>query len=243
MLDGQTVFVTGGASGLGAQVCALALQAGATVAIADRHARSHAEHARAMDLPVASVGSRMLVLEIDVGRDDEVRDALAHVVAHTGRLDAVVNCAAIDVTAPIDTLEVDQWDDIVRTNLTGTFLVAKRAVDVMRPAGRGHIVNIASTASRRAWPNAAAYHATKWGVLGLSHALHAELRPYGIKVSAVLSGGMRTPFLFDRFPDLDPGLLMDPVEVARAVLFTLSTPEGVVVPEIMVLPMRETSWP
>jgi short-subunit dehydrogenase len=74
----------------------------------------------------------------------------------------------------------------------------------MKAQGGGHIVNIASTAAKRAWPNASAYHASKWGLLGLSHALHAELRPHRIKVSAVVAGGMRTPFLLDRFPDIDP---------------------------------------
>jgi NAD(P)-dependent dehydrogenase (short-subunit alcohol dehydrogenase family) len=149
-------------------------------------------------------------------------------------------------------LSGSDWDRIVRTNLTGPFLMAKYAAAAMGPktaqGGGGHIVNIASTASKRAWPNAAAYHATKWGLLGLSHALHAELRPQGIKVSAVVAGGMRTPFLLDRFlldrfPDIDPQVLQDPMNVARAVRFVLTQPEETVIPELMVLPMRESSWP
>ncbi|MCP2848960.1 SDR family oxidoreductase, partial [Salmonella enterica subsp. enterica serovar Typhimurium] len=76
----------------------------------------------------------------------------------------------------------------------------------------------ASTAAKRAWPNASAYHASKWGLLGFSHALHAELRPLGIKVTAVIAGGMRTPFLLERFPDLDPKVLQAPEAVAAAVV-------------------------
>lgn len=95
----------------------------------------------------------------------------------------------------------------------------------------------------RAWPNASAYHASKWGLVGLSHALHAELRGSGIKVSAVIAGGMRTPFLLERFPDIDVELLQDPMNVARAVKFVLTQPPETVIPEVMVLPMRETSWP
>lgn len=87
------------------------------------------------------------------------------------------------------------------------------------------------------------HHATKWGLLGLSHALHAELRPHGIKVSAVIAGGMRTPFLLDRFPDIDVSNLQDPANVAAAVRFVLLQPPETVIPEVMVLPMRETSWP
>jgi short-subunit dehydrogenase len=113
----------------------------------------------------------------------------------------------------------------------------------MKRRGFGHIVNIASTAARRTWPNASAYHASKWGLLGLSHALHAELRPYGIKVTAVIVGGMKTPFLLDHFPDIDVSTLQDPTVVARAVCFVVRQPRETVIPEIMVLPMRETSWP
>jgi short-subunit dehydrogenase len=113
----------------------------------------------------------------------------------------------------------------------------------MKAQGSGHIVNIASTAAKRTWPNASAYHASKWGLLGLSHALHAELRPHRIKVSAVVAGGMRTPFLLDRFPDIDPGVLQDPANVAATIRFLLTLPDETVIPEVMVIPMRESSWP
>jgi short-subunit dehydrogenase len=73
--------------------------------------------------------------------------------------------------------------------------------------------------------------------------MHAELRPQNIKVTAVIAGGMRTPFLLERFPDIDTGTLQDPSAVARAVLFALSSLAESVIPEMMVLPMRETSWP
>jgi NADP-dependent 3-hydroxy acid dehydrogenase YdfG len=80
-------------------------------------------------------------------------------------------------------------------------------------------------------------------LLGLSHALHVEARPHNVKVTAVVAGGMRTPFLLDRFPDLDPAVLQDPANVAETVRFVLSQPEETVIPEVLVLPMRETSWP
>lgn len=107
----------------------------------------------------------------------------------------------------------------------------------------GHIVNIASTAAKRAWPNASAYHASKWGLLGLSHALHAELRSQGIRVTAVVAGGMRTPFLLERFPELDAASLQDPDDVAGAILSALLLPPNAVIAELTILPLRETSWP
>jgi len=138
---------------------------------------------------------------------------------------------------------VADWDRILAVNLRGPFLMSKLALGVMRPRKRGHIVNIVSTAAKRAWANASAYHASKWGLLGLSHALHVEARPHNVKVTAVVAGGMRTPFLLDRFPDLDPAVLQDPANVAETVRFVLTQPEETVIPEVLVLPMRETSWP
>lgn len=159
------------------------------------------------------------------------------------RLDILINNAGIDVTVPVDELSIEEWDRIMGVNLRAPFLLSRLAFRHMKDRGRGQIVNIISTAAKRAWPNASAYHASKWGLLGLSHALHAEGRPHGIKVTAVVSGGMRTPFLLDRFPDIDPTTLQDPRNVAETVRFVLLQPDETVIPEVMVLPMRETSWP
>jgi NAD(P)-dependent dehydrogenase (short-subunit alcohol dehydrogenase family) len=164
-------------------------------------------------------------------------------VERFGRLDILVNNAGIDVTLPIAQLTPDDWQRMLGTNLSGTFLLARQASIHMRRDGGGHIINISATAARRAWPNASAYHASKWGLLGLSHALHAELRQHRIKVTAVIAGGMRTPFLLERFPDIDSATLQEPDKVAAAVLGLLTMPEASVVAEIMVLPMQETSWP
>jgi NAD(P)-dependent dehydrogenase (short-subunit alcohol dehydrogenase family) len=236
-LRGKVVIITGGARGLGAATAQALGVVGAQVVIADLDlARARERTAALADLHIPTVP-----VALDVGDEQQVQTLIAQVRERFGRLDVVVNNAAIDVTAPIGELSSADWDRVVRTNLTGPFLMSKYAADVM---GRGaHIVNVASTASKRTWPNAAVYHATKWGLLGLSHALHAELRPRGIKVSAVVAGGMRTPFLLDRFPDIDPKLLQDPMNVARTIRFVLTQPEEAVIPEVMIIPMRETSWP
>jgi len=242
-IKGMTVIVTGGSRGLGAAIAETLGEEGARLVIAD----ISADRAEQCASTLVERGIEAAALPLDVGDEAQVQKAIATVREKFGRLDVVVNNAAIDFTVPITELSAENWDRTVRTNLTGPFLMAKYAVEAMGPrtaqGGGGHIVNIASTASRRAWPNAAAYHATKWGLLGLSHALHAELRPQGIKVSAILAGGMRTPFLLDRFPDIDPNVLQDPKNVARAVKFVLQQPEETVIPEVMVLPMRESSWP
>lgn len=244
VLADRVVLITGGSRGLGAAIAQDLGEAGARIAIADLDA----DRAAARVATLAESGIEAVSYALDVGDERQVESVVTQVRERFGRLDVVVNNAAIDITVPIDELAADDWERVVRTNLTGPFLVTRHAVRAMGPrstaaGGCAHVVNVASTASKRAWPNAAAYHATKWGLLGLSHALHAELRPKGIKVSAVVAGGMRTPFLLDRFPDIDPGVLQDPANVARAVRFVLTQPDETVIPEVMVLPMRETSWP
>jgi NAD(P)-dependent dehydrogenase (short-subunit alcohol dehydrogenase family) len=234
-LTGKVALVTGGGRGLGAAICRELGAAGATVVCADIREDLAQEVADSIDNAMA--------LRLDVGRWAEVERAVDEIVVAQGRLDILINNAAIDVTLPVDELAVEDWNRILATNLSGPFLAAKAVLPTMKRQGGGHIVNIVSTAAKRAWPNASAYHASKWGLLGLSHALHAEVRPYNIKVTAVVSGGMRTPFLLDRFPDIDVGTLQAPENVARTVLFVLTQPRETVIPEIMVLPMTETSWP
>jgi NAD(P)-dependent dehydrogenase (short-subunit alcohol dehydrogenase family) len=238
-LKDQVALVTGGGRGLGAAICEALAEAGARVVVADLWPELANEVAGGL----SERGFDAFAHPLDVAREAAVAECLDAVLERYGKLDIVINNAGIDVTLPIDELSVEQWDRILDTNLRGPFLLSRCACAHMKPRRSGHIVNICSTASRRAWPNAAAYHASKWGLLGLSHALHAELRSHGIKVTAVIAGGMRTPFLFERFPDLDPALLQPPQAVAAAVVQVLSMPGASVIPEIMVLPMGETSWP
>lgn len=238
-LSGKVALITGGASGLGAALCGTLAQAGVGVVLAD--VNEAGAHAQALQLRDAGHDAEAAVLDV---RDADAAQAVVDaVLARRGRLDILVNNAGTDYTKAAAELTAEEWRRVIDTNLNGPFYLARSVVEPMRKAKSGHIVNIASTAAKRAWPNAAAYHASKWGLLGLSHALHAELRSLGIKVTAVIAGGMRTPFLLERFPDLDPGLLQDPFDVARAVRSVLQMPADSVVAELTVLPMRETSWP
>jgi NAD(P)-dependent dehydrogenase (short-subunit alcohol dehydrogenase family) len=113
----------------------------------------------------------------------------------------------------------------------------------MKQQGGGHIVNVASTAAKRAWANASAYHASKWGLVGFTRALGVEGRPYGVKATALVPGGMRTHFFDSLDPPPDLSTLQDPKNVARVILFVLSQPAECAVQEVIVTPLTETSWP
>jgi NAD(P)-dependent dehydrogenase (short-subunit alcohol dehydrogenase family) len=238
-LENKSVLVTGGGRGLGAAICRELSRGGAWIAVADRDQAT----AQATAGAIEADGGKAIGVKADLAQDTQAREAIDAAVQAFGRLDVLVNNAAVDYTLPIDELTLEQWDQVMRVNLRAPFVLSRFAAQVMRAQGGGQIVNIASTAAKRTWPNASAYHASKWGLLGLSHALHAELRPHRIKVSAIVAGGMRTPFLLDRFPDIDPGVLQDPANVAATIRFLLTLPEESVIPEVMVIPMRESSWP
>lgn len=238
-LKDQSVLVTGGASGLGAALCTQLARRGARVLVADLREDAAAQMARQL----TDDGGRAEALACDVRQPEQVEHAVRHIVDRFGCIDILLNNAGTDVTCSATDMEIAQWERVLRTNLHGPFMLARAAARQMMGQGRGQIVNITSTAAKRQWPNASAYHASKTGLLALSHALHAELRPAGIKVSAIVVGGMQTPFLLERFPDIDRSTLQDPANVALAICDILTLPATTVVPEITILPMRETSWP
>jgi NAD(P)-dependent dehydrogenase (short-subunit alcohol dehydrogenase family) len=236
MLQEKVCIVTGAGRGLGAAICEVLAAAGCNVVAAD--VQENAAHRIAEKLRGRGRG-----FLLDVTNEQQAGEVINRVISHFGRIDVLVNNAGVDRTVSVEEMSMQDWDRILSVNLRGPFIMSKLVLPAMKRSGSGHIVNIVSTAAKRAWANASAYHASKWGLLGLSHALHVEARPNNIKVTAVIAGGMRTPFLLDRFPELDPGVLQDPKNVAETVKFVLMQPEETVVPEVMVLPMRETSWP
>jgi NAD(P)-dependent dehydrogenase (short-subunit alcohol dehydrogenase family) len=238
-LRGTVALVTGGAQGLGAAICQTLGAACVVVVAADVQEERAAETVRA----ISADGGEGMALRLDVTDAAQAAEAVQQVVARYDRLDILINNAGLDVTLPVEELSVADFDRVLAVNLRGPFLLAKAVFPVMQRRGRGHIVNITSTAAKRAWANATAYHASKWGLLGLSHALHVEGRACGIKVTAIVNGGMRTPFILDRFPDTPLENLQDPKNVAETIRFLLMQPDETVIPEVTVLPVRETSWP
>ncbi len=238
-LRGRVALVTGGGRGLGEALCRSLAEAGAAVIAADVNHDS----AQAVAERLRGLGASASALALDVADEGQTAAVLETLMHAHGRLDFIINNAGIDKTVSVEELSVAEWERILAVNLTGPFIMSRAVFPILRKQGSGHIVNIVSTAAKRAWPNASAYHASKYGLLGLSYALHTEGRPHGIKVTAVISGGLRTPFLLDRFPDIDINNLQEPRHVADTVRFVLTQPPETVIPEVMVLPMRETSWP
>ncbi|MBD3881490.1 SDR family oxidoreductase [Phormidium tenue FACHB-886] len=238
-LSNKVMLVTGGGRGLGAAICQTLAEAGAIVIAAD----IRVDLAEQVAADIRERGMEAIAMPLDITNDQQVETTIQKIVEQYGHIDGLINNAGTDVTLSIEELSIEDWDRVMQVNLRAPFVLSKLVLPIMKQQGSGHIVNVTSTAAKRAWANASVYHASKWGLMGFNHALHVEARPAGVKVTAIVAGGMRTPFLLDRFPDIDPGVLQDPRNVADTIRYVLMQPGETVIPEVMVLPMRESSWP
>jgi NAD(P)-dependent dehydrogenase (short-subunit alcohol dehydrogenase family) len=222
------VVITGGASGLG---CAVAH------AVAESGGRPYVLDLRKPPFEVESV-------EVDLSDRKAAERAVAHAAKDMGGLDALVTAAGIDACGPIDKVPAAQWEKVIEVNLLGTAAVIRAALPHLEQS-RGRIVTVASTLGLRALPEASAYCASKFGVVGLTRALQAELTGR-VAVTLLIPGGMRTAFFDGRDEKYRPSAdasLNDPREVAHAVLFALTRPPGCELRELVITPEREPSWP
>ena len=182
-LLGKSALVTGGARRIGRGIALALAQAGAEVTITFRS--SQAEAAETVS-EIERLGCHALAVECDVRSELSVRSAVAAAVDRFGRLDIVVNSAAIFETASLDTLSLDQWDAVFETNARGPFLVAREALPHLR-AAKGRIVNIGSLGGIHAWASHAHYCASKAAVHSLTQAMAKAFAPE-VSVNCIAPG-------------------------------------------------------
>jgi NAD(P)-dependent dehydrogenase (short-subunit alcohol dehydrogenase family) len=223
------VIVTGGASGLGKAVAEAVAQAGGTPIVLDRRPAEH---------------DRFEHLEVDLAAPRFSEDAVRAVAERHGDLRGVVTAAGIDACGPLGEVDPEAWDRVVRVNLIGTAAVVRAALPALQ-RNRGRVVTVASTLGYRALPDATAYCASKFGVVGFTRALQVELAGR-VGVTLLVPGGMDTPFFDGRPEQYRPGpdaQLADPADVARTVVFALAQPPGFELRELVTTVSTEPSWP
>ena len=177
-LDGRVAIVTGGAQGIGKAIADKLAGEGATVVIADLDGDG-AERAA----PEGGAG-----MQVDISSEDDARRLVDDTVSHFGKLDVLVNNAAIVPFTAWDDVDFGEWRRIMAVNLDGTFLCCHHAQKPMREAGYGRIVNIVSNVILAGTPNLAHYVASKGGVFAFTRALAREIGKYGITVNSVAPG-------------------------------------------------------
>lgn len=224
----RNILITGGASGLGAAVVTAVTKESDTPLVLDQV------------VPAAGVEHQL----VDLADSRATAQAVAELSARCGGIDAVVTAAGVDRCGRLADVPTDEWEKVIQVNLLGTAAVIRAAMpDLIERQGR--VITVASTLGLRALPDASAYCASKFGVVGLTRALALEMAGL-VDVSVLVPGGMRTPFFDGRDPQYQPGpdaMLNDPADVAEAVMTMLRQPSGCVIRELVITPSMEPSWP
>jgi len=182
-LAGKSVFVTGGARRLGRAIALTLAHAGADVAVSYRSSESAAAATAAA---IAAIGRRSLAIPCDVRSEPSVRAAVAQVATAFGRLDILVNNAAVFASAALESLSLDQWDAVFETNARGPFLVARETLPQLR-AAQGRIINMGSLGGLHAWAGHAHYCASKAALHMLTQAMAKAFAP-DVSVNCVAPG-------------------------------------------------------
>jgi len=227
-IEGKVALVTGGTSGLGKAIALGLAEAGAVVIAGSRDPQKVA----AMSEELQATGSRSRTMTMNVAEPASVEEVFAKIRETEGRLDLLVNAAGITHKDPAIDMKLEDWERVLRTNLTGTFLCSQAAARLMKENGGGAIVNIASLASFVGLSWVAGYCASKAGVMELTKVLAVEWAEYGIRVNAIAPGVFPTPLnraLIEGTPrgkwmqnHAPMGRFGEPREVVGAVVFLCS---------------------
>ena len=224
---GKVAVVTGGTKGIGRAIAEGLLGVGASVVIGARTEADVREAERAL-------GERARGVVWDVRDPEQCRSGIETAVEAFGGLDLLVNNAGVGRWAPVETLSIEDWDAVIGTNLDGLFYCSHHAIPRLRKRGGGWIINIGSLAGKNAFPNGAAYNASKFGLIGFSEALMQEVRHEGIRVSYIMPGSVATPGFSSGAADWK----IQPEDIARIVLDLLAMPDRTLPSRVEVRPSR-----
>ena len=229
-LRDRVVLVTGGSRGIGAEVAVKAAAEGATVAVHYRTAPEAAQRTLAR-ISEGRAGAEADAFAADIAVGAEAEQLVARVIERFGRIDGLVNNAGLTLVGPFLETTTEQWEAVLRTDLTGAFHTCKAALPSMVERGSGTIVNLASRLGQIGVAETAAYSAAKAGLIGLTRSLAREFGPMGIRVNAVAPGVTITDMTTElvdsdegrrRLRDSALGRFGRADEVADAVIFLLS---------------------
>lgn len=225
-------IVTGAGRGIGRAVAHALAREGAAVALA---ARTRQELA-AVAAEIRQGGGRALAIPTDVAQDAAVEALVERTAGELGRVDLLVTAAGVAAFGPVSGAKPGDWDAMLAINLRATMVCCRAVLPAMIRQRRGMIVNVASIAATRAIAGAAAYSATKAGVVAFSRVLAEEMRGDGVRIGVILAGATDTP-LWDTIPNApDRGRMLRPEDVARAVVLMAALPPRAALEEVTLLP-------
>ena len=189
VLEGRTALVTGGSHGIGLAIVRAFAREGADVAIADRRPVSDADETVR---EIAALGRRALVIQTDVSEEASVRATVEQALGAFGHIDILVNNAGFVTLAPVETMAVTLWDEMIATHLRGTFLMTHFVLPGMLARGDGRIINLSSQIGQIGRERFAHYAAAKAGIIGFTKSLAREVAARGVLVNCIAPGPIAT---------------------------------------------------
>ncbi len=239
-LTNKTALITGGGTGIGAATAFALAKHGCRVAIAGRRADKLEETASRY-----SGDPSIAFHSVDVGNRDSVAELFEWAKAELGPLDILVNSAGVNIpNRSTSELTPENWDFVLRINATGAYNCISSVLPQMRQRGDGLIVNISSVAGKRAGPiGGVAYNASKFAMSALGTSVAEEERANGIRVTNIYPGEVETPILDDRPVPVSAehrAKILQPEDVAAAVLMTACLPPRANIPELIIIPTSQS---
>jgi NADP-dependent 3-hydroxy acid dehydrogenase YdfG len=245
-LAGKVALVTGGGTGIG-EGAALALAAAGVKVVVTGRRKARLD---AVAAEIAAAGGEAIAVVSDVSVEADAFAAVAQAVAHYGRLDIVINSAGVNEAGGIETLSLELWRKVIDINLWGTIYTCKAAVPHLKAAGGGDIINISSTAGRRAAGLFASYATSKHGVNGFTESIRQELGGQNIRVCVVEPGATESE-IADSISDpkwadaikahVTKGGAMKASDIADAIMMILTLPRRANVSQILIRPTIDTA--
>ena len=232
LLAGKTAIVTGASGGIGAALTHALAAEGVRVAMVGRDAGRLERAAAGLAAEATAAWA------CDVRDDAQVRETIAGIEAAWGRIDILVNCAGVYHSAALPDLTNEQWDDLWRTNVSGTLFPTRAVLPGMLARGYGIVVVLSSVAAHRGFPHMTGYGATKHAVTGFARALTNEVRQEGVRVVTVVAGPVDTPLWDGHGTPLERADMLTPAEVARAVVHAMTVSDAQVLEEVLLLPQH-----
>jgi NAD(P)-dependent dehydrogenase (short-subunit alcohol dehydrogenase family) len=217
--------VSGGGSGIGREIALELARRGHPLALLGRRSQQ-------LEETLAAAGGDGLVLACDVRDAGAVEAAVRTLEERWGAAAVVVPAAGVVSLSPLEETAPERFQEMIETNLTGTFLLLRALLPAMKRQGSGRIFPILSTAARRGFPGWSAYCASKWGLAGLVAALREELRGSGVHITALYPGATDSPLWDDLPGDWNRSLMVPAREVARAVATALDAHPSTLFEEI-----------
>lgn len=230
-LKNKVAYITGGSKGIGYSTAKILLNAGMKVAISGRTFKSIQEAANSLGNE-----SNVLALASDVSKHTDEVNAVEQIINKWGQLDVVLANAGVGNFAPIDQMSIEDWNQMITTNLNGVFHTLKASVEALKKT-QGYYITLASLAGTNFFENGAGYNATKFGVVGFTQAAMLDLRQYGIKVSTIMPGSVATNFNHHE-PSEKDAWKIQPEDIGELVLDLLKMNPRTLPSKIEVRPTR-----